>query len=179
MFERGNNTYNFRNFQKFATKERSWNFNLSIPYGFFKNVSSREKLKPCFFVNFNIIISYNFSENFTEIPQVIQKIWRFSQSIVTIFINFSSLPCYEGTNGVSMQQVISAFFTFKLPSIDCLTIVSRYIDFRLVLLEIWSEVEREWGWWSGVTRKNLLSKRLALLELNYTYPQLWSVFLEI
>ena len=32
---------------------------------------------------FDIIISHAFSENFIEIPQVIQKIWRFSPSILT------------------------------------------------------------------------------------------------
>ena len=32
---------------------------------------------------FNIIISHAFSENLIEIPQVIQKIWRFSPSILT------------------------------------------------------------------------------------------------
>ena len=44
------------------------------PCGFSKNVSSKEKVKPCFFVTFNIIISHIFLENFIEIPQVVQKI---------------------------------------------------------------------------------------------------------
>ena len=35
-----------------------------------------------------IIISPIFPENFIEIPQVVQKIWRFSPSILTIFTNF-------------------------------------------------------------------------------------------
>ena len=43
-------------------------------YGFSKNVSSRERMKPCFFVTFNIIIIHIFPENFTESPQVVQKI---------------------------------------------------------------------------------------------------------
>ena len=38
------------------------------PCGFLKNVSSKERLKPWFFVTFNIIISHIFPENFIEIP---------------------------------------------------------------------------------------------------------------
>ena len=38
------------------------------PYGFSKNVFSREKVKPCFFVTFlMLIVTYIFSENFIEI----------------------------------------------------------------------------------------------------------------
>ena len=44
------------------------------PCGFSKNVFSKERVKPCFFVTFNIIISHTFPENFIEIPQVVQKI---------------------------------------------------------------------------------------------------------
>ena len=70
---------------------------------FSKNVSFREKVKPCFFVTFKIIISHIFTENFIETPEVVQKIWRFSLSILTIFINFSdflTIPCYKETNNV-------------------------------------------------------------------------------
>ena len=42
--------------------------------GFYKNVYSRERMKPSFFVTFNIIKGHNFSENFIEIHQVVQKI---------------------------------------------------------------------------------------------------------
>ena len=45
-----------------------------LPLGFSKNVSSKEWMKPWFFVTFNIIISHIFPENFIEIPQVVQKI---------------------------------------------------------------------------------------------------------
>ena len=38
-------------------------------------------------VTFNIIISHIFPENFIKISQVVQKIWRFSTSILTNFIN--------------------------------------------------------------------------------------------
>ena len=34
-----------------------------FPCGFFKNLSSDERVKPCFFVTFNIIISHIFPEN--------------------------------------------------------------------------------------------------------------------
>ena len=47
---------------------------LPRPRGVWENVSSKERMKPWFFVTFNIIISHIFSENFIEIPQVVQKI---------------------------------------------------------------------------------------------------------
>ena len=62
--------------------------NLFPPCGFSKNVSSKERLKPWFFVNFNIILKHIFPENFIEFPQFVQKIWRNSLSILAIFINF-------------------------------------------------------------------------------------------
>ena len=39
--------------------------------GFWKSVSSKERVKPWFFVTFNIIIRQIFPENFIEIPQVV------------------------------------------------------------------------------------------------------------
>ena len=41
--------------------------------GFSKNVSSKERVKPWFFVTFNIITSHIFPEIFIEISQVVQK----------------------------------------------------------------------------------------------------------
>ena len=79
--------------------------------GFTQNISSRERVKPWFFVSFNII-SHIFPENFIEFPQVIQKIWRFSPSILTIFINFEDFltyPCHKETNEVSILQMMSKF----------------------------------------------------------------------
>ena len=76
--------------------------------GFSKNVSYRERVKLCFFVTFNIIISHIFPENFIEILkafQKVQKIWRFSPSLLTIFINvlnFLTFPCYKKTNDVNI-----------------------------------------------------------------------------
>ena len=57
--------------------------------GFSKNVffKETEKVKSSFLVTFNIIIDI-FPKISIEIPQVIQKIWRFSSSTLTIFINF-------------------------------------------------------------------------------------------
>ena len=59
----------------------SQSFNLKIPGGQFDppvvfplNASSIEKVKPCFFVTFNIIISHIFPEYFIEIPHIIQNI---------------------------------------------------------------------------------------------------------
>ena len=73
------------------------------PCSFSKNVSSSGRVKPWFFVPFNIIISHIISENFVEIPHVTQKIWRISPLILTIFINFSdffTFSCYKETNDV-------------------------------------------------------------------------------
>ena len=47
-----------------------------------KNVTSRERAKPWFFVTFNIIIRCTFPKNVIEITQVDEKIWRFSPSIL-------------------------------------------------------------------------------------------------
>ena len=41
------------------------------PCGFSKNVSSKERVKPWFFVTFCIIISHIFPGNFIEIPEVV------------------------------------------------------------------------------------------------------------
>ena len=48
--------------------------NLTHPCSFSRNVFSRERVKHCFFVTFDIIISHIFSDNFIEIPQIVQKI---------------------------------------------------------------------------------------------------------
>ena len=57
-------------------------------YGSYQNVFSGETVKPCFFVLFNIAISYIFLKKFIEINYVFQKILRFSSPILTIIVNF-------------------------------------------------------------------------------------------
>ena len=81
------------------------------PCGFSKNVSSKERVKPCycFFVIFNIMIGHIFPENFIETPQVFQMIWRIFLSVLAIFI-ISLL--HEEINDVSSPQMMSAFFHF-------------------------------------------------------------------
>ena len=44
------------------------------PVVFLKNVSSIERVEPCFFVTFNIILKHVFPENFIEFTQVVQEI---------------------------------------------------------------------------------------------------------
>ena len=51
-------------------------------------VSSKERVKSWFFMTFDIIISHIFPESFIETPQVVQKIWIISFSILAIFIDF-------------------------------------------------------------------------------------------
>ena len=45
-----------------------------IPAVVFKKCIFSDRMRPCFFVTFNIIISHVFPENFIEILQVLQKI---------------------------------------------------------------------------------------------------------
>ena len=77
----------------------------AVPCGFSKNVSSKEREKACFFVAFNNAISHIFPENLTEIPQVVQKLWTISLSILATFINFLdflTFPCCKETNDLSL-----------------------------------------------------------------------------
>ena len=62
---------------------------------------SRERVKPCFFVTFNT--NHVFPENFIEVPQVVQKIWRFSNWILTPqFFKFSDISLLKEINDVSI-----------------------------------------------------------------------------
>ena len=60
---------------------------LTPPYSFSKNISSKERVKPWFFVTFDITIRHIFPENFIEIPQVVQKLRKIFLPILDIFIN--------------------------------------------------------------------------------------------
>ena len=76
---------------------------------------------PVFFnFNFNVIISHIFPEYVSiKTPQVVQKIWRFSPSVLTLFTYFSdslTFPCYKGTNGVTCNMM-SAICYFQ-PSLN-------------------------------------------------------------
>ena len=95
-----------------------------------KNVSSKERIKPCFFVIFNIIIRHIFPENFTEMSQVVQKLWRIFLSILAIFINFYHFFWIFWFYLVTKKLMASSynrwcqyFFTLNIIQIDCLTIV--------------------------------------------------------
>ena len=68
---------------------------------------SRERVKPCVFVTFNNIHKAHLSWKFIEIPYVVPKIWRFSPSRLTIFIDFSdflTFPCCKETNDVTYNR---------------------------------------------------------------------------
>ena len=65
-----------------------------LNHGVSKNLFSRERVEPCLFVTFKIMISYLFPENLIKIPQVFQKIWRFPLSILTMFIGFLDFLTY-------------------------------------------------------------------------------------
>ena len=63
-------------------------------------LSSKERVKPCFFVTFSII-RHIFPENFIGIPQFIRRMWRIYLSIFAIFINF---PRFFGFFDISLLQ---------------------------------------------------------------------------
>ena len=87
---------------------RRGQFDLPPPCGFSKNISSEEMVKFWFFVTFNIIIRQIFPENLIEVPQVVQKIWRLSLSILAIssifnnFLDFLTIPCYKEINDIGL-----------------------------------------------------------------------------
>ena len=64
---------------------------------FSKDVSSKQRVQPYFFVTFNIIISHIFPENFIGIPQVAQKVWRFFYINATIIYSYEKgcLPIFD------------------------------------------------------------------------------------
>ena len=69
----------------------------------FQKISFKGRMKPWFFVTFNITISCIFLENFIEIPQVVQKSWKFFCQAIFIFHfwNFWHLLLAKKTNNVS------------------------------------------------------------------------------
>ena len=88
----------------------------------------------CFFYYFNIIISHVCLENVIKIPQVAQKIWRFSPSILTIFINFLDFlkfPYYKETNGVTDNKWRLMYFYFQ-PSLNCLILLTFIVVLNIV-----------------------------------------------
>ena len=65
----------------------------------------RKRMKPWLLLTFNIIVGHIFPENFIIIPEIVQKIWNFSSSILTFFISFLdflSFPCCKETNDISI-----------------------------------------------------------------------------
>ena len=70
---------------------------------FLKRERETESGTQFFFVAFNIIKSHVFPENFTEIPQVVQKMWRFSLSILTTSKFFCFLLYFLVTKKLMMS----------------------------------------------------------------------------
>ena len=59
---------NFNIPKKYSNPEKAdEGFSLTTPCGFFKNIFFRERVQPCFFMTFKIIVSLIFPENFIEI----------------------------------------------------------------------------------------------------------------
>ena len=61
---------------------------LDTPLWFFKNCIFLTEGETLVFYDFYIIIRHIFPENFIEIPQVVQKLWRIPLFILAIFNNF-------------------------------------------------------------------------------------------
>lgn len=60
-----------------------------------------------------IFLETLFEKDFIRRLQVVQKIWGFSPSILTIFIDFLyflTLPYWKKTNNASIKHTLSAFF---------------------------------------------------------------------
>ena len=53
-------------------------------------VRERERVKPCFFLTFNIIVNHMFPESFIKDSQVIEKIFIFSFCSINYFYQFLS-----------------------------------------------------------------------------------------
>ena len=105
------------------TVKRGAQFDPTPRVWFSKNAFSKESETLGFFVIFNIIISHVFRKNFIEIPQVVQKIWRFSSPILTIFIDFfSSFWLFHVAKKLmksTYNRWCQNFFTFK-PTLNSL-----------------------------------------------------------
>ena len=91
--------FNFKNKQQKCMKYSECSESRFILYStqtFLENVSSKESVKPCFFVTFNVMISHIFPEKFIEVLQGVQEIQIISLAMLTI-PKFSStfwILCY-------------------------------------------------------------------------------------
>ena len=111
----------------------------------------RERMKPWFFVTFSIIISLNLPENLIEIPQVVQKIWRFSPSIWTIFINV------RVTKKLMMPTYSIWCHHFFLPPYSKSVVQHLY---KVILTLYQNYINSSWN--KNGPQKKLLSKREKL-----------------
>ena len=108
--------YGVRYMKKWRIKRRRW--------GSPKNERSISSFPPplvfpknYIFMTVKIIINHIFPEKFIEIRHIVQKIWKFCPSALTILIDFSdfpTFPSYKETNDVTCKRWISAIFQFQL-----------------------------------------------------------------
>ena len=82
----------------FLNPKKSWGWGgeggegqFEPPCYFPKNASSKERVKPKFFVTFVIIISHIFPKNLIEIPQLFLKIIKAFSVNISYFHRFSSI----------------------------------------------------------------------------------------
>lgn len=105
-----------------------------MPYGHSKNVFSRKRVTPCFFVTFNIIKSYIFNQNFVELIKLLIRYENFLLQFYRL-INWLFLVLKElMTSAYSTwcQQI----FSFNLLKIGCLRVALNYINIKKTIFKI-------------------------------------------
>ena len=107
---------------------------------------SETDFKTLFFVTYNITISHIFPQKFIKLREIIWKIWRFSSSILTTWMNFHiffHISLLWKPNNVSIRQLLSACFYFQ-PILyrlcnNCMKLYCYYI-------RSWNiKLRRRWG----------------------------------
>ena len=95
-----------------------------------KNILSEKRIKSCFLVNFNIIVSYIFAENFTEISRLSEDMnfHFFDFLLIFQFFGFFTFTWYKKTNDISICKIIPVLFWLELLSIGFLRIAFFYCD---------------------------------------------------
>ena len=113
--------------------------NLTRPVVFPKLYFLERRWSPWFLVTYNIIIRDIFHENFIEIHHLVQKIWRFSLSILVVSANFLDfwhlLVAKKLMTPAYNRCCQHFFFSFNLLYIGCLITASSHISIGLVFLK--------------------------------------------
>ena len=111
---------------------------ISPPVVFPKMRFSEVGWRSAVFVKFKIITRHIFSEKLIEILQVFQKIWRFSSSILTIFIIFLFFDIFVLQRNWWRQHITNDIFIFSLqPTLN--SFFNNYINLH------WYWISSSWN----------------------------------